>query len=55
MQGFSTSIRERLTKQWNTTKPAMTSVDNMVNIRHEVAEKSLSEKIKKTKTKLSLF
>ena len=49
MQGFSTSIRERLTKQWNSTKPVMTGSGNLVNMRHENAAKSLSEKIKKRK------
>ena len=50
MQGFSTSIQERQTKQWsNTAKPEMTGSGNLVNKRHAVAAKTLQEKLKKRK------
>ena len=48
MQGFSPSIRERLTKQWKQkAKPPVIQPQNLVNKRHVVAAKSLEEKIKK--------
>ena len=50
MQGFSTSIQERQTKQWaNVAKPVMTGSGNLVNKRHAVAAKTLQEKFKKRK------
>ena len=51
MQGFSEALQERHTKQWCklAARPSMTGSGNLVNMRHEVAVKSLSEKIKKRK------
>ena len=50
MQGFSTALQQRQTKQWPTAaKPTMTGSGNLVNKRHAVAAKSLQEKLKRRK------